>query len=379
MHGRPNSAASARERAPARISTAWHRGNMSPIRSVNGNVSTGRSSAPTASATAPCSFSPVCRRNRTAVPSRFARRAIPSTRELIARAPCDPPSASTVKGVPAGNEPRRSKAAATISARTGFPMNSALPGGKKDTAPENPVNTRMAPRARNRFERPGTLFCSCRNRGTRSIRAAIATGTDAYPPTPKTRSGRRRLTTSTAVNIPRAIRAARGTARMPWQRTCPEGTKSIGRPRAGTARASSPPSVPTKETAPPGQRERNASAIAIPGKTCPPVPPPATIIRIDKAIRPLQGYVHQHADRRQVEDQGTPPVAQEREHHSLRREHRKPHHHVHQRLDTDDGGKTRGEVLPERVPRAAGDPVAHPYDGNKQRPDQDDSGEPQFL
>src|SRR5512134_181931 len=367
------------ESAPARISTAWHRGNMSPIRSVNGNASTGRPSARIASAVAPCSFSPVCRRNRIPIPSRFARRAIPSTRELIARAPWEPPRASTVKGVPGGNEPCRSPAAATISARTAIPVTSVLAGGKNETAPEKPANTLTAPRARNRFDRPGTLFCSCRNRGTPSSRAAIATGTESYPPTPKTRSGRRRLTTATAATIPRAIRAAPGTARSPRPRTCPEGTKSIESPRAGTARASSPPSVPTKDTEPPGQRERNASASAIPGKTCPPVPPPATIIRIDKAIRPLQGYVHQHADRRQVEDQGTSSIAQEREHHPLRREHLQPHHHVHQRLDADDGGKARGEVLPERIPRAAGDPIAHPYHGNKQGPHQYDPGEAQFL
>jgi hypothetical protein len=59
------------ERAPALISTAWHRVNSSPILSLKGNASTASPSSLAAAATASCSSAPVCSRNRISFPPLF--------------------------------------------------------------------------------------------------------------------------------------------------------------------------------------------------------------------------------------------------------------------------------------------------------------------
>src|SRR5512145_1204505 len=105
---------------------------------------------------------------------------------------------------------------------------------------------------------------------------------------------------------PRVIRKIPRRAPAPLPRTGPEGTKSIGKPRAGTTRASSPLSVPTNDTAPPGNAETNASASAIPGNTWPPVPPPAIIRLGDKRVRSFHRDVDEDPDGRQVEDERAP-------------------------------------------------------------------------
>src|SRR5512138_3347769 len=153
------------------------------------------------------------------------------------------------------------------------------------------------------------------------------------------------------------------TAPAPLPRTWPDGTKSIGKPRAGTARASRPLSVPTNDTAPPGHAARNASASAIPGNTWPPVPPPAIIRLGDKRVRSFHRDVDEHPDRREVEDEGAPAVAQERQDHPLGREHLESHHHVRERLHADDDGQPHGQVFPEGVACASRDPETHPYQG----------------
>src|SRR3990172_225462 len=209
--------------------------------------------------------------------------------------------------------------------------------------------------------------------------AASDTGTEAYPPTPNTRPGRLRRNTRKETKSPPIILATPVSPPPPPPPTLPEETKSTPIPRDGTAFASSPPSVPTKETDPPGERARNASASAIPGNTCPPVPPPAINRFSDKSFRSFHRDVREDPDRGQVKDERGSPVAQERQDHPLRREHLQAHHHVREGLHADHGGHPHREVLPERIAGAPADPKTHPDERHEAGAHGDDSREPELL
>jgi hypothetical protein len=72
----------------------------------------------------------------------------------------------------------------------------------------------------------------------------------------------------------------RNRAPQPTPLRLPAGRQRSGKPSCGTNLASIPCSAPTKRTSAVLSRRRISRATAIPGKRCPPVPPPAIIARI---------------------------------------------------------------------------------------------------
>ena len=67
----------------------------------------------------------------------------------------------------------------------------------------NDAATTRARRASRRVARPGTAFCSSSTTGIRCAIAAATTGTETYPPTPTTTSGRIRRTSRRAAMVAR--------------------------------------------------------------------------------------------------------------------------------------------------------------------------------
>ncbi len=185
-------------------------------------------------------------------------------------APWLPPMTRTRTAAPRLDDGRGEK-----PARSGTPYcRIALPR-KLGLASSHARKARLANGARRRFASPTVLLGSSTATGTPRRAAASVAGPDAYPPTLRAARGRSL----------RTIPAARSVARMATMaprmaRTAPPpfiGSTSIRssrQPPAGTTRASTPRSVPTKTTST-SASAWTASATATAGKTCPPVPPPA--------------------------------------------------------------------------------------------------------
>src|SRR5689334_19370618 len=99
---------------------------------------------------------------------------------------------------------------------------------------------------------------------------------------------------------------------------------SIGKPSCGAITASNPFSVPTNSTRDAGRRRRIARAMAIAGKTWPPVPPPArTNVSVSSRIsRDVLGDVQQNSRRQTIGDERRAAVREERQRNPLRGEER---------------------------------------------------------
>src|SRR3984893_4696958 len=195
-------------------------------------------------------------------------------------------------------------------------------------------------------------------------RAAARPGAIAYPPTPRTRSGRKRSSTRSAAAI--AVGSSHGSARFfqGASRSRPR-TLIVSRtnPAAGTSRSSSPPARPSIKREASGCSTRNACATASAGRTCPPVPPPEISSRITSPpsiplLDALGGDVEQHAGRRHGYGERGPSIADEGQGHPGDGNRVRHRPHVEQRLERDPGGDPGRQGHPEAVRRPHRGPVA---------------------
>src|SRR5579885_3074364 len=149
--------------------------------------------------------------------------------------------------------------------------------------------------------------------------------------------------------------------RIPTRFNPPIRTRSNGKPSAGTRRASSPRSVPTKIASWPRCRSSRATASA--GITWPPVPPPA----MRKTLADMLRNVHQNAQGNQGAQQRTAAGTDHRQRNTLGGHNPQHHADVNERLDHDHGGDPQRQIAPEVV--------RHEHRGPQAAPEDDQEGE----
>jgi hypothetical protein len=164
-------------------------------------------------------------------------------------------------------------AASSTAGRTGLPVctrRAFVPSGMPRTFGK-PVPIVLTRRARKRFARPITPFCSWIRVGMRKSEAASTGGTVGYPPKPTTAAGRSRRSTETACTTPRA-RVSAAFAISTGER--PEGVADATSTTSSAGKL--PASAPTRSSvasATLAPRRFSAPASDSAGKRCPPVPP----------------------------------------------------------------------------------------------------------
>src|SRR5271165_622731 len=128
---------------------------------------------------------------------------------------------------------------------------------------------------------------------------------------------------------------------------------SSGNPAAGTRRISMPRCVPTRTTSRSLPRESHSWAMAMAGKTWPPVPPPAmsSFTEGPSPFRALLPDVEQNAGSQQHHQQTGPAVTDERQRDAFCRHHAQHHGEVDERLAEHQGGDARREQASEIVRR----------------------------
>src|SRR6202163_1348580 len=161
------------------------------------------------------------------------------------------------------------------SGRTGQPVTTAFaPQVRADIS--YPVAIRLEMRANDLLVNPGSALGSKITLGIPRIQVVSNIGPAAYPPTPNAATGLCFLN-------PRAASSMAGTSlKRFFSSVLPPlpfspATRSVssGSPACGTSFISIPRVVPTSTTSLSLPRDNHSRAIAIAGKTCPPVPPPA--------------------------------------------------------------------------------------------------------
>src|SRR5882724_7286426 len=128
---------------------------------------------------------------------------------------------------------------------------------------------------------------------------------------------------------------------------------SSGSPACCTSFISIPRCVPTSTTSLPVPLESHSCAIAIAGKTCPPVPPPAISnftarVRSSCLCRLLRN-IQKHSGGQQHDEQTGSAVADEWERNSFRRHHAEHHREIDQRLAQHHGRDAQREQPPKPV------------------------------
>src|SRR6202140_3949857 len=161
------------------------------------------------------------------------------------------------------------------SGRTGHPVTTAFaPQVRADIS--YPVAMRVEMRASDLLVNPGSALGSKITLGIPRIQVVSNIGPAAYPPTPKAAIGLCFLNTREASNMAGASMNRFLSSVLPPLPFNPA-TRSVssGSPACGTSFISIPRVVPTSATSLSVPRDNHSRAIAIGGKTCPPVPPPA--------------------------------------------------------------------------------------------------------
>src|SRR5580765_5307121 len=132
---------------------------------------------------------------------------------------------------------------------------------------------------------------------------------------------------------------------------------SSGSPACGTSFISIPRCVPTSTTSLSPPRDSHSLAIAIAGKTWPPVPPPA-ISNFIAAIRlrvagssrgRLLRNIQQHTCGQQHYQQTRTAIADKRQRNSLGGNHAQHHRKINQRLKNDHGGNSESQETTESI------------------------------
>src|SRR5689334_21659434 len=144
---------------------------------------------------------------------------------------------------------------------------------------------------------------------------------------------------------------------------------SSGSPACGTSFISIPRCVPTSTTSLSAPRESHSRAIAIAGKTWPPVPPPAISNFTDFATRSrghgfqfalavarsfrlcLLRNIQDHASCQQHDEQTRTAVADEGQRNAFRRDHAENDGEIDERLAQDHSGDSQCEKTAETVRR----------------------------
>src|ERR1700681_708417 len=161
------------------------------------------------------------------------------------------------------------------SGRTGQPVTTAFaPQVRADIS--YPVAIRLEMRANDLLVNPGSALGSKITLGIPRIQVVSNIGPAAYPPTPNAATGLCFLNTRAASSMAGAS-LKRFFSSVPPPLPFNPATRSVssGSPACGTSFISIPRVVPTSTTSLSVPRDNHSRAIAIAGKTCPPVPPPA--------------------------------------------------------------------------------------------------------
>src|SRR5579863_3608492 len=182
------------------------------------------------------------------------------------------------------------------------------------------------------FVNPGSALGSKITLGMPRTHVASIIGPAAYPPTPNAATGLCFLRMRIASSNP-GPRIARFFASVapPLPFNPPARSVSSGSPAWGTSFISIPRCVPTSTTSLSLPLDNHSRAIAIAGKTCPPVPPPAI-----KSFTPLRFRlltdIQEHAGGQQHHQDVGAAVADEWQRNSFGRHEAEHHDEIDQRL-----------------------------------------------
>src|SRR5580704_15115443 len=193
--------------------------------------------------------------------------------------------------------------------------------------------------ARARLVKPGSALGSKMTLGMPRIHVASIIGPAAYPPTPNAATGLCLLRMRIASSRP-GPRIARFFASVapPFPLSPAARRVSSGSPAWGTSFISIPRCVPTSTTSLSLPLDNHSRAIAIAGKTCPPVPPPAIRSFTRLGFFRLLADVQEHAGGQQHHQQTRPPVAYKWQRNAFGRHHAEHDHEIDQSLAENHGG-----------------------------------------
>ena len=198
---------------------------------------------------------------------------------------------------------------------------------------------------------PGSALGSKMTLGMPRIQVASIIGPAAYPPTPNAATGLCLLQDAHRVeqSRDRESRDSSPASTPPLPLSPPARSVSSGSPACGTSFISIPRCVPTSTTSLSLPLDNHSRAIAIAGKTWPPVPPPAI-----KSFTPLRFRlltdIEEHAGSQQHHQNIRAAVADEWERNAFGRHHAKHDDEIDQRLAEDHRGdaerKQAAEIRP---------------------------------
>src|SRR5882757_8220397 len=187
--------------------------------------------------------------------------------------------------------------------------------------------------ASTRLVKPGSALGSKITLGMARIHVASIIGPAAYPPTPNAATGLCLLRMRIASSRP-GPRIARFFASVAPPLPLSPAARSVssGSPAWGTSFISIPRCVPTSTTSLSLPLDNHSRAIAIAGKTCPPVPPPAIKSFTRLCFFRLLADVQEHAGSQQHHQQTRSAVTYERQRNAFGRHHAEHNHKVDERL-----------------------------------------------
>src|ERR1700722_1297474 len=205
--------------------------------------------------------------------------------------------------------------------------------------------------ARTLLVNPGSALGSKITFGMPRIHVASIIGPAAYPPTPNAATGWCLLRMRIASSKP-GPRIARFFASVtpPLPLSPPARSVSSGSPACGTSFISIPRCVPTSTTSLSLPLDNHSRAIAIAGKTGPPVPPPA-IKSFTKLRFRLLTDIQEHARGQQHHQHVGAAVADKRQRDSLGRHEAEHDDEINQRLEYHHRGDAEREQPAETVGR----------------------------
>src|SRR5580704_3218622 len=221
---------------------------------------------------------------------------------------------------------------------------------------------------------PGSALGSKITFGMPRIHVASIIGPAAYPPTPNAATGWCLLRMRIASSKP-GPRIARFFASVtpPLPLSPPARSVSSGSPAWGTSFISIPRWVPTSTTSLSLPLDNHSRAIAIAGKTCPPVPPPAI-----KSFTPLRFRlltdIQEHAGGQQHHQHIRASVADERERDSFCRHQTQHDDEIDERLAHHHRSDAEREQPSETVGRGVGGADSPPRVDAEER-DHDDGAD----
>src|SRR3984957_2957564 len=226
---------------------------------------------------------------------------------------------------------------------------------------------------------PGSALGSKITFGMPRIHVASIIGPAAYPPTPNAATGWCLLRMRIASSKP-GPRIARFFASVtpPLPLSPPARSVSSGSPACGTSFTSIPRWVPTSTTSLSLPLDNHSRAIAIAGKTCPPVPPPAI-----KSFTPLRFRlltdIEEHASGQQHHQHVGAAVADERKRDSLGRHEAEHDDEIDQRLENHHRCDAERKQAAKTVRRGVRGTNSSPRVDAEERDDDDGADEAELF